>query len=69
MNDVKSRLTMDAAQKRLMTSKKTNPLLEEEVRVAKARFEETQEDVQMRMESISQNEDVYFQFVPLPLLS
>ncbi|CED85366.1 Lysophosphatidic acid acyltransferase endophilin/SH3GL, involved in synaptic vesicle formation [Phaffia rhodozyma] len=53
------RLAMDAAQKRQLTSKKSSPALDEEVRVARARFDETQEDVEMRMEEISQNEGAY----------
>jgi hypothetical protein len=48
---------MDAAIKRVNTSKKDNYALDEELRVARARFEETQEDVESRMQTIRNSEE------------
>ncbi|KAL7411706.1 hypothetical protein BDY24DRAFT_395773 [Mrakia frigida] len=53
------RLAMDAATKRAASSKKDNRALEEEVRTSKARYDETQEDVEARMATIYESEGSY----------
>ncbi|KAK4684883.1 hypothetical protein P7C73_g5282, partial [Tremellales sp. Uapishka_1] len=54
------RLTLDAAITRLSTSKKDSRGLEEEVKTAQARFDETEEETQMRMVAIQDQEEQQF---------